>query len=136
MVQPTTPKLNCILIILTRIATVKQFKYLGSIISNDTKIDDDVTYRTTAGWSKWRQLTGVKCDRRMPLKFKGKLYKTAISPAILYGLECRAATKKHSTKLHTNEIRILRWSTGVTRHDKIKVYVRGSVGAADPTPPG
>ncbi|XP_039755304.1 uncharacterized protein LOC120630225 [Pararge aegeria] len=115
----------------TRIPTVKQFKYLGSIISNDGKIenDDDVTYRTTAGWNKWRQLTGVMCDRRIPLKIKGKLYKTAIRPAILYGTECWAATKKHSTKLHTTEMRMLRWSAGVTRLDKIKnEYVRGSYG--------
>ncbi|CAH2268391.1 jg15845 [Pararge aegeria aegeria] len=56
----------------------------------------------------------------MPLKIKGKLYKTAIRPAILYGTECWAATKKHSTKLHTTEMRMLRWSAGVTRLDKIK----------------
>ncbi|CAH2237355.1 jg12069 [Pararge aegeria aegeria] len=58
--------------------------------------------------------------RRMPLKIKGKLYKTAIRPAILYSTECWAATKKHSTKLHTTEMRMLRWSAGVTRLDKIK----------------
>ncbi|CAH2268542.1 jg2230 [Pararge aegeria aegeria] len=65
----------------------------------------------------------------MPLKIKGKLYKSAMRPAILYGTECWAATKKYSTKLHTTEMRMLRWSAGVTRLNKIKnEYVRGSYG--------
>ncbi|XP_063372213.1 uncharacterized protein LOC134660405 [Cydia amplana] len=109
------------------LSTVKEFKYLGSIISNDGKIDRDVTHRTTVGWMKWRQLTGVMCDNRMPLKIKGKLYKTAVRPAILYGTECWASTKQHVQKLHTTEMRILRWSAGVTRRDRIRnEYVRGS----------
>lgn len=85
----------------TVIPTVTQFKYLGSILSNDGKIDNDVTHRTTTGWLKWRQLTGVMCDRKMPLKVKGHLYKTAIRPAVLYGSECWATNKQQLNKLHT-----------------------------------
>ncbi|XP_063382203.1 uncharacterized protein LOC134668692 [Cydia fagiglandana] len=66
----TDPKTINISIGDTPIPRVSEFKYLGSIVSNDGKIDRDVTHRTTTGWMKWRQLTGVMCDKKMPLKTK------------------------------------------------------------------
>ena len=37
-----------------------------------------------------KRASGVLCDRRRPLKLKGKFYRTAIRPAMLYGTECWA----------------------------------------------
>ncbi|XP_061708627.1 uncharacterized protein LOC133518879 [Cydia pomonella] len=111
----------------TPIPTVEHFKYLGSIISSDGKIEKDVTRRTIRGWMKWKQLTGVMCDKRMPIQLKGKLHKTAIRPAILYGTECWASTQQHLSKLHATEMRMLRWSAGVTLLDKVRnIHIRGS----------
>ncbi|XP_048006059.1 uncharacterized protein LOC125241562 [Leguminivora glycinivorella] len=63
----------------------------------------------------------------MPLKVKGHLYKTAIRPAVLYGSECWATNKQHLDKLHVTEMRMLRWSAGVTLLDKLRnQYIRGS----------
>ncbi|KAE8676679.1 putative beta-D-xylosidase 2-like [Hibiscus syriacus] len=64
------------------------FKYLGSMIHKDGGVDDDVTHRIKAGWLKWRAATGVLCDKKVPLKLKGKFYRMAIRPALLYGSEC------------------------------------------------
>lgn len=36
---------------------------------------------------KWRQVSATACDRRMPLKIKGKIYKTYIIPVVLYRSE-------------------------------------------------
>jgi hypothetical protein len=46
-----------------------------------------------AGWKSWRKVTGVMCDKRLPAKLKGKVYKTVVRPAMLYGLETEAITK-------------------------------------------
>ena len=70
------------------IPQVKRFKYLGSIIQNDGEIEGDVNHRIQAGWMKWKSASSVICDKRVTLKLKGKLYRTSIRPAILYGIEC------------------------------------------------
>ncbi|XP_075976493.1 uncharacterized protein LOC142976811 [Anticarsia gemmatalis] len=58
------------------------FKYLGSLIQSDGEIDRDVNNRINAGWMKWRQVSGTTCDPKMPLKLKGKIYKTVIRPVV------------------------------------------------------
>jgi hypothetical protein len=64
------------------------FRYLGSILQKDGDIDEDLSHRIKASWLKWCQASGVLCDPRVPLKLKGKFYRTAIRPAMLYGVEC------------------------------------------------
>ena len=60
------------------------FQYLGSMLQKDDDINEDVRHRISAGWLKWRQASGILCDRRVPQKLKGKFYRTAIRPAMLY----------------------------------------------------
>jgi hypothetical protein len=60
------------------------FHYLGSMLQKD----EDLSHRIKAGWLKWRQASRVLCDPRVPLKLKGKFYRTTIRPAMLYGAEC------------------------------------------------
>jgi hypothetical protein len=54
------------------------FRYLGSMLQKNGDIDEDVSHRIKAAWLKWHQASGVLCDPRVPLKLKGKFYKTAI----------------------------------------------------------
>ncbi|KAL0831522.1 hypothetical protein ABMA28_002316 [Loxostege sticticalis] len=77
---------------------------------------------------KWRSLTGVLCDTKIPVRTKGKVYKTAVRPAMLYGSETWATKRTHTQKLHTAEMRMLRWSVGVTMKDKVRnEHIRGSL---------
>ena len=48
------------------------FRYLGSMLQKDGDIDEDVGHRIKAGWMKWRQASGVLCDKRVPQKLKGR----------------------------------------------------------------
>jgi hypothetical protein len=65
-----------------------RFCYLGSMLQKNGDIDADVSHRIKAGWLKWCQASGILCDPRVPLKLKGKFYRTMIRPAMLYGAEC------------------------------------------------
>ncbi|CAG9134626.1 unnamed protein product [Plutella xylostella] len=84
-------------------------------------IDRDVTRRMNPGWMKWKQLTGTTCDRKMPIKIKGKIYKSVIRPVMLYGAECWATkVMSDERRMHVAEMRMLRWMCGVTRKDRIR----------------
>ena len=72
-------------------------------------------------------MSGVICDRRVPARVKGKVYKVAVRPAMLYGLETVALTKRQEAEMEVAELKMLRFSLGVTRMDKIRnEYIRDS----------
>ena len=96
------------------------FRYLGSIIQKDGELDSDVAHRIKAGWVKWKNATGFLCDRGMPHKLKGKFYRTAVRPALLYGTECWAVKQCHVQKMNVAEMRMLRWMCGHTRKDRLR----------------
>ncbi|KAL5152766.1 Craniofacial development protein 2 [Glycine soja] len=113
------------------IPQVTRFKYLGSVIQDDGEIEGDVNHRIQAGWMKWRKASGVLCDAEVPIKLKGKFYRTAVRPAILYGTEYWAVKSQHETKVGVAEMRMLRWMCGKTRQDKIRNgAIRERVGVA------
>jgi hypothetical protein len=56
-----------------------------SKIESEGEIGEDVSHRIRAGWVKWRQAYVILCDKKVPNKLKGKLYRTAIRPAMIYG---------------------------------------------------
>jgi hypothetical protein len=96
------------------------FRYLGSMLQRDSDIDEDVSHRIKAGWMKWRQASGVLCDKRVPQKLKGKFYRTAIRLAMLYGHECWPTKRQYIQQLSVAEIRMVRWICGHTRLDRVR----------------
>ena len=69
---------------------------------------------------EWKQLTGVLCNKKVPIKLKDKAYKTVIKPTMTYGAECWAVRKKDENRLHVAEMRMLRWIRGKTRKDHVR----------------
>ena len=76
------------------VAKVNEFKYLGSTVQSNGGCDREVKKRVQAGWNGWRRVTGVICDKRVPARVKGKMYKTVVRPSMLYGLETVGLTKR------------------------------------------
>ncbi|KAI0497081.1 hypothetical protein KFK09_023409 [Dendrobium nobile] len=108
-----------------------RFRYLGSVVQSDGEIDEDIISRIHVGWLKWRNASGLLCDRNVPLKLKKKFYKMVVRPAMLYGAECWPLKKKHNTKLSVAEMRMLRWMSSFTLRDRIRnEHIREKVGVA------
>ena len=62
----------------------------------------------------------IMCDRTVPDKIKGRLYKVMVRPAMLYGMEAVAVTKAQERKMEVAEMKMLRLSIGKTRLDRIR----------------
>ena len=111
----------------TNIKRVQKFKYLGSTLDSEGEMDKETKHRVQSGWNNWRKVSGVLCDKRVPIKLKGKVHKAVVRPALTYGLEAAPLKKIQEQKLDTAEMKMLRWMNGVTRKDKIRnTYIRGS----------
>ena len=72
---------------IVNLPTVQSFKYLGSTIDRGGGASKDVDNRVTKAWSKWRELSGVICDKKIPTNLKLLIYQTVIRPTLLYGCE-------------------------------------------------
>jgi hypothetical protein len=88
---------------------------MGSMLQKDGDIDEDVSHRIKSSWLKWRQVSGVLCDPRVPLKIKGKFYRAAIRLAMLYDAECWPTKRRHVQQLSVADMRMIRWICGHTR---------------------
>ena len=109
------------------VAKVEDFKCLGSTVQSNGECGREVKKRVQAGWNGWRRMSEVICDRRVPARVKEKVYKVAVRPAMLYGLETVALTKRQEAEMEVAELKMLRFSLGVTRMDKIRnEYIRGT----------
>jgi len=107
----------------------KEFKYLGSTVQEDGECGREVKMKVQAGWNGWKKMSGIICDRRVSARLKGRVYNTAIRPAMLYGMETVALTRKQEAEFEVAELRMLRFAMGVTRMDKIRnEYIRGTAG--------
>ena len=111
-----------------KVPRVKEFKYLGSTVQESGGCEREVKKRVQAGWNGWRRVSGVICDRRLPARVKGKVYSSMVRPAMVYGLETVAVTKKQVEEMEVAEMKMLRFAMGVTRKDKIRnEYIRNTV---------
>ena len=98
----------------------REFRYLGSHISADGSLDGEISYRIQSGWKNWKRTAGVLCDRKISARVKGKVFKSVVRPAMLYGAETWPIKTVQHNKLEVAEMRMLRWMLGVTRRDKVR----------------
>ncbi|KAK3524733.1 hypothetical protein QTP86_001887, partial [Hemibagrus guttatus] len=106
---------------------VEEFKYLGSTVQSNGECGKEVKKRVQAGWNGWRKVSGVLCDQKISARIKGKVYRTVVRAAMLYGLETVSLRKRQESELEVAELKMLRFSLGVTRLDRIRnEYIRGT----------
>ena len=78
------------------IKRVQAFKYLGTHVSEDGELDIEVNHRVQCGWNACKRLSGILCDRKVNVQLKGKVYKTAVRPAVLYSCETLACNQEEA----------------------------------------
>lgn len=88
---------------------VEQFQYLGSLLSQNMKIDLEVEHRIQAAsvafGKLWRRVFG---DHDIRLRTKISVYKAVIIPTLLYGAEAWTVYRRHMQLLDMFHQRCLR----------------------------
>ncbi|KAK3560019.1 hypothetical protein QTP86_033818 [Hemibagrus guttatus] len=99
-----------------------------SRIQSNGECGKEVKKQVQAGWNGWRKVLGVLCDRKISeSRIKGKVYRTVVRAAMLYGLETVSLRKRQESELEVAELKMLRFSLGMTRLDRIRnEYIRGT----------
>ncbi|KAK3529595.1 hypothetical protein QTP70_032016, partial [Hemibagrus guttatus] len=87
---------------------VQEFKHLGSTVQSNGECGKEVKKRVQAGWNGWRKVSGVLCDQKISARIKGKVYRTVVRPAMLYGLETVSLRKRQESELEVAELKMLR----------------------------
>ena len=78
-----------------KVPRVTEFRYLESTLQADGGSKIEVARRIAAGLNSWRKVSGVLCDRKVPLSVKGKLHKVVVRPVVmLYSTETLAVTQR------------------------------------------
>jgi len=62
------------------ISVVEILKYLGSFVQKNGSFDKDVKCRIKCGWIKWKEASGVLCNKRIPMRLISKFYKSVVKP--------------------------------------------------------
>ncbi|KAK3554979.1 hypothetical protein QTP86_002411 [Hemibagrus guttatus] len=88
---------------------VQEFKYLGSTVQSNGECGKEVKKRVQAAWNGWRKVSGVLCDQKISARIKGKVYRTVVRPAMLYGLETVSLRKRQESELEVAELKMLRF---------------------------
>ena len=99
------------------IKQVGKFCYLGTVINECGGSREEVKSRVNKAWAKWRETSGIVCDKRMSVKLKVKIYTSVIRPVLLYGMEALALKRSEERLLDSTEMRMLRWICGVSLHE-------------------
>ena len=112
----------------TDVPETNEFKYLGSTIQSNGESGREIKKRIQAGWHSWRRMSSLLCDKRVSARLKGKIHRTVVRPAMMYGLETVAMLKRQESELEVAEMKMLRFELGVTRMDMIRnTLIRGTL---------
>ena len=90
------------------VETVSKFSYLGDRLNATGRCETAVTARTRIGWMKFRECSEILKGRRFSLKMKGKVYKSFVRSAMLYGSEAWCLTEKETAILRRTERAMIR----------------------------
>ena len=104
----------------TRLELVKEFKYLGSVLQSNCKVNKEIESRVNAG-AKILGATGAMVrGGGVARKAKANIFKSLMVPALTYASETWAWQAGDMSRIQACEMRYLRAMCGVTRRDRIR----------------
>nr|VZI20511.1 unnamed protein product [Spirometra erinaceieuropaei] len=104
----------------TQLQVVENFPYLGSTLSRNTKIEDEVANRISKASQAFGRLQSTVWNRHgLQLSRKLKMYKAVILPTLLYGAEIWTVYAKQARRLNHLHLSCLRRILRLKWQDRI-----------------
>jgi len=94
---------------------VEEFKYLGTILTNQNSIQEEIKSRMKSGNTCYHSVRNLLSSSLLSKNLKIKIYKTIILPVVLYGRETWSLTLREERRLRVFENRVLRRIFGPKR---------------------
>jgi len=98
---------------------VDRFTYLGSSISNDASVSDEINARITKARLAFSNLRHLWRQKGVSLELKARVYNTTVRPVLLYGCETWLLRAEDLRRLEVFDHRCLRSIAGIGWHNRI-----------------
>jgi hypothetical protein len=98
---------------------VTRFKYLGTTVTNQDLIQEEIKRRLNSGNACYHSVQNLLSSRLLSKNLKSRIYKTIILPVVLYGCETWSLTLREEHRLKVFENRVLRRLFGPKRDEVI-----------------
>jgi hypothetical protein len=96
---------------------VEEFKYLGTTLTNQNSIQEEIKGRLKLGNACYYSVQSLLSSSLLSKNLKIKIYRTIILPVVLYGCETWLLTLREECRLRVFENRVLRRVSGPKRDD-------------------
>jgi len=95
------------------IERVEEFKYLGTTLTSQNSIQEEIKSRLNLGNACYYLVQNLLSSRLLSKNLKIKIYRTIILPVVLYGCETWSLTLREERRLRVFENRVLRRVLGL-----------------------
>lgn len=99
---------------------VKEYVYLGQLISPNDSMTKEVQRRVINAWKRYWSFKEIMKNKQVNIQIKRKLFNVCILPILTYGCQTWSLTKKQVSKLESCQNAMNRSMTGKKLHHKIR----------------
>jgi len=103
---------------------VEEFKYLGTNLTNQNSIPEEIKNRLRSGNVCYHSVQNLLSSRLLSKNLKIKIYRIIILPIVLYGCETWSLTLREERKLRVFENMVLRKIFGPRRDEVTREWKR------------